>query len=112
MLEILSLSERHPVLFHCSAGKDRTGLTSGECFDVALRGLFRPCSCFLSAFRSAILLSLAGVPEDKIVADYTRSERELASVVTYLEAEVQKQGLSTDVSLNLVSTRNDYLFKL
>ncbi|KAI9006469.1 protein-tyrosine phosphatase-like protein [Hyaloraphidium curvatum] len=72
MLEIMSLPERHPVLFHCSAGKDRTGLTA------------------------AILLSLVGASDDYIVADYHRSERELASVVDFLESEVQKQGLSTE----------------
>jgi protein-tyrosine phosphatase len=39
-----------PVLFHCTAGKDRTG------------------------FAAAILLRLLGVPEEAIVADYMRSK--------------------------------------
>ena len=73
MLQILSLPERQPVLFHCSAGKDRTGLTA------------------------AILLSLAGVSDEDIVKDYTRSERELSSVVEVLEKQVVKQGLGRDV---------------
>jgi len=38
-----------PVLFHCTAGKDRTG------------------------FAAAIVLRLLGVPEESIVADYLRS---------------------------------------
>ena len=40
-----------PVLFHCTAGKDRTG------------------------FAAAIVLRLLGVPEESIVADYMRSQR-------------------------------------
>ncbi|MGW9158047.1 tyrosine-protein phosphatase [Microbacterium sp. NPDC055665] len=45
----------HPgVLFHCTAGKDRTGLAA------------------------AILLSVADVPRDAIVADYTQTEQNLA----------------------------------
>ncbi|MFK3678160.1 tyrosine-protein phosphatase [Microbacterium sp. NPDC090218] len=45
----------HPgVLFHCTAGKDRTGLAA------------------------AILLSLAGVPREAIVEDYTQTEKNLA----------------------------------
>lgn len=45
------------VLFHCSAGKDRTGVAA------------------------ALLLDLAGVGHDEIVADYARSEALLAPLV-------------------------------
>ncbi|GGP21925.1 tyrosine-protein phosphatase [Silvimonas iriomotensis] len=41
------------VLFHCSAGKDRTGMVA------------------------ALLLNLAGVPDEDIIADYTRSATNL-----------------------------------
>lgn len=43
----------HPVLVHCTAGKDRTGVVV------------------------AVALSAAGVAEDRIAADYARSEREV-----------------------------------
>jgi protein-tyrosine phosphatase len=43
-----------PVLFHCTAGRDRTGLIS------------------------ALLLRLAGAPVDEIAADYAQSEHNLA----------------------------------
>src|SRR5256885_7649896 len=43
-------SPNRPLLFHCAAGKDRTGLTA------------------------AILLGLLGVPDDVILDDYERSE--------------------------------------
>lgn len=47
-------TDRPGVLFHCTAGKDRTGLAA------------------------ALLLSVAGVPRDAIVADYTRTGENLA----------------------------------
>lgn len=49
-----SRTERPGVLFHCTAGKDRTGLAA------------------------AILLSVAEVPREEIVADYTQTEKNLA----------------------------------
>jgi len=48
-LEVLAAAEACPAVFHCTAGKDRTGLLS------------------------AIVLSLLGVPEDTVVADYALS---------------------------------------
>lgn len=46
VFQLLASSEDQAVLFHCSAGKDRTGVTA------------------------ALLLDLAGVPEETIIADY------------------------------------------
>ncbi len=48
-LEVLAADGAHPAVFHCTAGKDRTGLLS------------------------ALLLSLLGVPEEVVVADYALS---------------------------------------
>ncbi|MFT4147752.1 MAG: tyrosine-protein phosphatase [Micrococcaceae bacterium] len=61
-------TDKPGVLFHCTAGKDRTGLTT------------------------ALLLSLAGVPEKDIVADYTITQentsgefgKKLSSLITAL----------------------------
>jgi protein-tyrosine phosphatase len=49
-LEVLAGPDALPAVFHCTAGKDRTGLLS------------------------AIVLSLLGVPEDTVVADYALSQ--------------------------------------
>jgi protein-tyrosine phosphatase len=48
-LEVLAAPDAHPAVFHCTAGKDRTGLLS------------------------ALVLSLLGVPEETVVADYALS---------------------------------------
>ncbi len=48
-LEVLAAPEARPAVFHCTAGKDRTGLLS------------------------ALVLSLLGVPEETVVADYALS---------------------------------------
>ena len=49
VLEICADKSRHPVAFHCTAGKDRTGMIT------------------------AIVLSLLGVPDESIVQDYALS---------------------------------------
>ncbi len=49
-LEVLGGPDALPAVFHCTAGKDRTGLLS------------------------ALLLSLLGVPEDTVVEDYALSQ--------------------------------------
>ena len=54
--------ERLPVVFHCSAGKDRTGVTA------------------------AVLLGLAGVDRDTIAADYHLSEIAMEQLVTWVRA--------------------------
>ena len=61
------------VLFHCSVGKDRTGVAA------------------------ALLLELAGVPDDRIVADYARSAPELAPVLEERAASFQKRGISPHI---------------
>lgn len=48
-LELISDRENHPILFHCTAGKDRTGIIA------------------------ALILALVGVPDYAIVQDYTLS---------------------------------------
>jgi len=51
-----------PLVFHCSAGKDRTGVTA------------------------AILLGLLGVPDNQIVADYTHSSVAMDDLVAWVRA--------------------------
>lgn len=56
---VIQLAEavEHPCLFHCAAGKDRTGILA------------------------AVVLSLVGVGEDAIVDDYLRSGANMARIV-------------------------------
>ncbi len=58
-----------PVVFHCAAGKDRTGVVA------------------------AVLLGLLGVPEQDIVADYTFTQRNLHAIVERLLATAGYQEM-------------------
>eukprot|EP00536_Pseudo-nitzschia_multiseries_P013791 jgi/Psemu1/310279/fgenesh1_kg.616_\ len=49
LLDVVSESDRHPVAFYCTAGKDRTGIVT------------------------AIILSICGVKSEDIVEDYSLS---------------------------------------
>lgn len=70
----------HPgggVLFHCTAGKDRTGVVA------------------------MLLLALAGVPDEWIVADYAATEGNLAPLVQRQRTALRQAGLNPP----------DYLFE-
>ena len=56
-LEIISDDDNHPLLFHCAAGLDRTGVLA------------------------ALTLACLGVEEDAIVADYVESDAGIASII-------------------------------
>lgn len=71
---IAGADEEGMVLFHCSAGKDRTGIVA------------------------ALLLSLAGVDEDTIVADYALT----ASVARPLLSLLREQALARGADIALV----------
>jgi protein-tyrosine phosphatase len=62
VLAILTDPSAAPALFHCSAGKDRTGILA------------------------AVVLSLLGVADEVIVADYTLSAPAMHRFVTWLQA--------------------------
>ncbi|NNL66852.1 MAG: tyrosine-protein phosphatase [Myxococcales bacterium] len=62
-----------PAVFHCAAGKDRTGLIS------------------------ALLLSLLDVPDETIVADYAVSRRNLDRINARLDASETYQRLMNDL---------------
>ncbi|MGW1678691.1 tyrosine-protein phosphatase [Saccharopolyspora sp. NPDC002376] len=70
-----------PVLIHCAAGKDRTGVSA------------------------ALLLSAAGVREDVIVADYARTDQNMFRVLQRLDAApVLPPGVDEDMVRELMST--------
>ncbi len=57
------VAEGHPALFHCAAGKDRTGVVA------------------------AVLLGLVGVERDEIIADYHATAGAMAAFVDWLIVE-------------------------
>ena len=60
--EVLASAARLPVVFHCSAGKDRTGVLA------------------------ALVLATLGVDDDVIAADYALSERPVTDLIASLTA--------------------------
>jgi protein-tyrosine phosphatase len=61
-LEVLAGPDAYPAVFHCAAGKDRTGVLA------------------------AIVLGLLGVDEDTIATDYGLSKAAMASLVDWVRA--------------------------
>jgi protein-tyrosine phosphatase len=62
LFELLADAARHPVLVHCTAGKDRTGVST------------------------AFLLSVLGVRRELIEADYCLTNRDVARQVDFIQA--------------------------
>jgi protein tyrosine/serine phosphatase len=52
-----------PLVFHCSAGKDRTGVTA------------------------ALILGLLGVPDDQIAADYAHTALAMDELIAWVRAQ-------------------------
>ncbi|CAM4380667.1 tyrosine-protein phosphatase [Paenibacillus typhae] len=77
VFELISQAEAEGVLFHCAAGKDRTGVVAG------------------------LLLDLAGVPVPSIVADYAETETNLLPLMEEFRAEMPEmmQGGAYDAFL-------------
>jgi protein-tyrosine phosphatase len=75
------------VLFHCAAGKDRTGLAA------------------------ALLLSLAGVDDDEIAADYALSTTLLAPVTGGWLTEAEELGIAREVVEELISAREEVMIE-
>lgn len=72
VLMLCSDPQNHPVLFHCSSGKDRTGLIA------------------------ALIQSVCGVSEEEILDSYADSETYLAPVLELIAEEDRKRGLSEE----------------
>jgi protein-tyrosine phosphatase len=64
-LEIIAESANHPLVFHCSGGKDRTGVLS------------------------IILLSILGVPDNDIMADYCLSAPSTELIYNHIRSDPQ-----------------------
>lgn len=57
VVRVIADGDTHPIVFHCAAGKDRTGLTA------------------------ALVLGLCGVPDDLIVADFAFTEARMPTII-------------------------------
>lgn len=78
-----SRTDRPGVIFHCTAGKDRTGLAA------------------------AILLSIAGVPRDAIVDDYTQTGTNLArGFAASLTGLITSLGVPLTPRLRILATES------
>lgn len=69
VLTLMADSSNYPAVFHCTAGKDRTGI----------------------AF--ALLLTVLGVPEETIAADYTLSNLYYEQILNLVQADTKRLAL-------------------
>ena len=69
LFSLLAEADRLPLVFHCSAGKDRTGIAA------------------------ALLLGVLGVDDDTIVADYALSQANMARALAKIQAHPEAERL-------------------
>lgn len=67
-LDVVCRPEAYPLVFHCFAGKDRTGILT------------------------ALVLGLLGVPDEDIVEDYALSRAAMVQLLAWLRAEAGEQA--------------------
>ena len=78
--ELLAEQSTYPVVIHCTAGKDRTGITIG------------------------LLLNLIGVADEQVVADYELSNLSTGPLIEYLESVGRLPDLPPDELQKRVAT--------
>ncbi len=78
--ELLAEESTYPVVIHCTAGKDRTGITIG------------------------LLLNLIGVADEQVVADYELSNLSTGPLIEYLESVGRLPDLSAEELQTRVAT--------
>ncbi|MFD0555513.1 protein-tyrosine phosphatase [Stackebrandtia endophytica] len=81
----LMIDDELPLLFHCTAGKDRTG------------------------WMAAVVLSLLGVPREAILADYLASNEYFLPVATTYLSALSATGLDTSLFRPVLEQRPEYL---
>jgi protein-tyrosine phosphatase len=74
VLRVLADETRHPIVFHCAAGKDRTGLVA------------------------ALLLSLLGVDDETIAADYALTSEHIDELLERHRSQAEASGTAVEVS--------------
>lgn len=86
ILELAVDSPRRPLLFHCAAGKDRTGVAA------------------------AVLLGVLGVSDDDIVADYELTQAYWATPrLAALAEHLERHGVAESEVLHLLEPRSEVL---
>lgn len=85
LIRIVLEAEGAPVLYHCTAGKDRTG------------------------WATAILMSAAGVPYDSVLAEYLSVNPAVRALFEPLAARFLSAGLSPEIADELISVQKSYL---
>jgi protein-tyrosine phosphatase len=86
VLRLLATPDAPPVLFHCTAGKDRTG------------------------WAAALVLTALGVDRATVVADYLLTNVRSGAIVDQIMAGFYRRGLMEDPSLLLPMFRADQAY--
>ncbi len=73
VVRLIGDAANHPIVFHCAAGKDRTGLVA------------------------ALLLSALGVDDETVVADYALTAEHLDELVERHRAQAEAEGIDVEV---------------
>jgi protein tyrosine/serine phosphatase len=74
VLRVIADAEQHPLVFHCAAGKDRTGLVA------------------------ALVLSLCEVPDDLIVSDFAFTESRMPEIIARHTARAEQASADAEVA--------------
>jgi protein tyrosine/serine phosphatase len=74
VLRVIADGENHPLVFHCAAGKDRTGLVA------------------------ALVLSLCGVPDEAIVTDFAFTESRMPEIIARHTAWAEQAAADAEVA--------------
>jgi protein tyrosine/serine phosphatase len=74
VLRVIADGESHPLVFHCAAGKDRTGLVA------------------------ALVLSLCGVPDESIVDDFAFTESRMPEIIARHTAWAERSAAEAEVA--------------
>ena len=74
VLHVIADGGNHPLVFHCAAGKDRTGLVA------------------------MLVLSLCGVPEDVIVTDFAFTESRMPEIIARHTARAEQAASDAEVA--------------
>lgn len=88
ILEHLAVDDAPPTVFHCTGGKDRTGVVA------------------------AVLLRTLGVADDVIVADYAVSEKYLEPFVEASRAQMESEGYDPAIVLYLCGSPAERMQKM
>lgn len=73
VFEAIASAPEGAVLFHCTVGKDRTGLIA------------------------ALWLTLAGVPREEVIADYALTATQITKMIPLINADLATRGIDPEV---------------